>query len=535
MALCLATFFAAPVWAVDCVPASIGLWSQADVDNFQNEHGPCDRVLSLFIESADITNLNGLADLTEVGSSLQMQNNAALIDISGLASLVRVGRTLWIDNNNALTNLDGLSALTGVGEVLAFWDNDQLENIDGLSSLASTGATLGIFYNDRLENVDGLSSLTMVGHDENSSGGSEAFLHIAGNPSLTNLDGLSALVNVGNKSKYGGVIIYDNASLSNVNGLSALELVWGGMFIGENPVLMSVISSKVLTRLSDIEIHENNSLTTVHGPAALTNIGSLDIRDNDALTDLNDFGALTQIHGSLAITDNYALEDLSTFASLTSVGNRLDVRFNPSLAQCTALLRLIDPIDDSDPGPGEDNVPDVGGPVSLGGNLPGCNSVSQILASVTLDEINAGLNDAWFNLATDGQGFLIIVFPEIKEVFMAWFTYDTERPPADVAANLGEPGHRWLTAQGEYEENVAELILYATSGGVFDSQEPDPVTEPYGEIMLEFSTCNAGTVTYDITSINRQGVVPIERITLDNVSLCYLLGNQTMDTNLEGG
>jgi hypothetical protein len=42
-------------------------------------------------------------------------------------------------------------------------------------------------------------------------------------------------------------------------------------------------------------------------------------------------------------------------------------------------------------------------------------------------------------------------------------------------------------------------------------------------MTLEFSTCNAGTLNYDIASIDRRGVVPIERITLDNVPLCYLL------------
>ena len=31
---------------------------------------------------------------------------------------------------------------------------------------------------------------------------------------------------------------------------------------------------------------------------------------------------------------------------------------------------------------------------------------------------------------------------------MAWFTYDTELPPGVAQANLGDPGHRWLTAIG---------------------------------------------------------------------------------------
>jgi len=49
-------------------------------------------------------------------------------------------------------------------------------------------------------------------------------------------------------------------------------------------------------------------------------------------------------------------------------------------------------------------------------------------------EINPGLNDAWYNPATNGQGFLITVFPELKQLFLAWFTFDIERPAEDVIA-----------------------------------------------------------------------------------------------------
>ena len=142
-------------------------------------------------------------------------------------------------------------------------------------------------------------------------------------------------------------------------------------------------------------------------------------------------------------------------------------------------------------------------------------------------QISAGLNDAWYNPETDGQGFFIIVFPAIRKIFMSWFTYDTKRPSEDVTAILGEPGHRWLTAQGAFADNQASLDVHVTSGGIFDSAKPTPVSDQDGEILLEFSTCNRGTVTYDIPSIERQGVVPIERIALDNVALCYLLNSET--------
>ena len=137
--------------------------------------------------------------------------------------------------------------------------------------------------------------------------------------------------------------------------------------------------------------------------------------------------------------------------------------------------------------------------------------------------INQGMSDSWYNPATNGQGFFIIVWPQIKQMFLAWFTYDTERPPAGVTAQLGEPGHRWLTAQGSYVDGKAVLDVFVSEGGVFDSGTPAPQATNDGTMVVEFSTCNAGTILYDIPSINQQGEVPIERISLDNVTLCESL------------
>jgi hypothetical protein len=69
--------------------------------------------------------------------------------------------------------------------------------------------------------------------------------------------------------------------------------------------------------------------------------------------------------------------------------------------------------------------------------------------------INSGLNGAWYNPDTAGQGVFISVFPDSGQIFLAWFTYDMERPPESVSANLADPGHRWLTAFGAYDGNQA--------------------------------------------------------------------------------
>ena len=140
--------------------------------------------------------------------------------------------------------------------------------------------------------------------------------------------------------------------------------------------------------------------------------------------------------------------------------------------------------------------------------------------------MNAGLNDAWYNRVTDGQGFFITVFPELGLVSLAWFTYDTELPAGDASANLGDAGHRWLTALGPIDGNSAVMNIELTSGGLFDTATEIRHTDPVGSdgtITLTFDDCSSGLVEYDISSIGQQGSVPIQRIANDNIALCEAL------------
>ena len=107
-------------------------------------------------------------------------------------------------------------------------------------------------------------------------------------------------------------------------------------------------------------------------------------------------------------------------------------------------------------------------------------------------------------------------------VFLAWFTYDTERPPQDVTAFLGEPGHRWLTAQGLYEGDTAVLDVFLTSGMVFDSSEPpvDLVQLEGATIEIVWTDCEQGLVKYDIPLLGWMGEIPIERVAPDKVAAC---------------
>ena len=159
--------------------------------------------------------------------------------------------------------------------------------------------------------------------------------------------------------------------------------------------------------------------------------------------------------------------------------------------------------------------------------------MTDISTDVTLPEatfvMNAGLNDAWYNPVTSGQGFFITVFPALGLVNLAWFTYDTELPADESAANLGSPGHRWMTALGAIDRNTSVMNIEFASGGLFDEASEITRTDPPGSdgtITLTFADCSSGTIVYDIPSISRQGTVPIQRVANDNVALCETLGTE---------
>jgi len=138
--------------------------------------------------------------------------------------------------------------------------------------------------------------------------------------------------------------------------------------------------------------------------------------------------------------------------------------------------------------------------------------------------INANLTDAWYYPGTTGQGFFVSVFPDQRQLFVGWFTYDSQLPADGVTAQIGDPGQRWLIAQGSYAGNQAELQVYSFSGGLFDEAPPQPDYDQIGSMLLQFEDCATGVVTYDLytgTSEARAGIIPIERVAPDNVTHCH--------------
>ena len=134
-ALLLPLLWVREVWAVDCPQEDYELTTQAEVDALGATG--CDSISgNLRIrDSTDITNVDGLANITSVEGSLLIYRNDALTNLDGLANITSVGGTLYIAWNFALTNLNGLAGLTSVGGDLYIGFNPILANCEAVAPL----------------------------------------------------------------------------------------------------------------------------------------------------------------------------------------------------------------------------------------------------------------------------------------------------------------------------------------------------------------------------------------------------------------
>lgn len=142
--------------------------------------------------------------------------------------------------------------------------------------------------------------------------------------------------------------------------------------------------------------------------------------------------------------------------------------------------------------------------------------------------INPAMNDAWFNPATNGQGFFMTVFPQYRIIFVSWYTYEAFHPEAGVASNIGDPSHRWYTAIGSIYGNEAFLELELTTGGLFNADQAVEQTYP-GSLYIRFDDCSNAIMAYDLPDLGISGQIPVTRIAQDNAPVCEVLGYYTGD------
>ena len=148
--------------------------------------------------------------------------------------------------------------------------------------------------------------------------------------------------------------------------------------------------------------------------------------------------------------------------------------------------------------------------------------------------LNSGLNGAWFNPETSGQGILMEYLPKSSAeeqdiAFMAWFTYDSEEPNENETTQVGAPGQRWLTGIGDANHELKSITfeITITSGGLFDNTQTVTHATGKGTMTITFEDCLNATATYTLTNSGFTGSFPLVRISPANENLCNRLSAES--------
>ncbi len=386
--------------AQSCLPDGISFHSQVDIDIFPLQHPNCTSVEGdVYLYGGDISNLQGLSNLTSIGGTLTITYTGTLPDLSGLNNLVSIGGNLVIEqttglltlnglnklatiggkfqvwNNGSLQNCNGLGALTDIGQDLDIRDCNALQNIDALLQLHTIGGSLIVAYNAALQHLDGLATLEKLGKNVeisynqslahfNALGKVETveILYVLNNPALTDLKGPDSLKTIKNELRIidnpalsdlsglsglnsvgAGLWLQNCAALTNLHGLEQLASVGGALVIDNNQSLVNVASLSSLTTIgAELRLSQNTALLNLDGLQNLDSLGySLEVTGNLQLTDIAGLSGLKIIAGGLYISGNNALTSLAGLENITSItGGDLNLTQNIALTDITALDKL---------------------------------------------------------------------------------------------------------------------------------------------------------------------------------------------------
>ncbi len=125
----------------DCLPHGFyHFYSQSYIDNFHLGFPNCTVIEEYaIIHGEDITNLNGLSQLTNVNGDIRIEGNPLLTSLNGLNNLTTINGDLWVSDNALLPNLQGLNGLNSIGEELMIGNypagNPLLTSLSGLDNV----------------------------------------------------------------------------------------------------------------------------------------------------------------------------------------------------------------------------------------------------------------------------------------------------------------------------------------------------------------------------------------------------------------
>lgn len=146
-------------------------------------------------------------------------------------------------------------------------------------------------------------------------------------------------------------------------------------------------------------------------------------------------------------------------------------------------------------------------------NNPNCTTGAAPTYDLSQQGITPGLNGAWYDAATPGQGLQVFASPANGNLlFLAWYTYEVDGQYAP-----GATGQRWFTVLGNYTPGMRGaygLQVLRTTGGTFDSAPRAQVPVQVGTVDIEFHSCSSASLTYNISG-RPSRTIALNRLTAD--------------------
>jgi len=348
-----------------CPPSgTITLSTQAEIDAFSTNYPNCTDLSELRVEGADISNLDGLSQLTRISDEpghLLISNCINLTNIQGLNNVEFVGN-LIITNNNSLISLDGLQNIDYVYGCLDIAYNQNLSNIQALNNFdfyLSDNAGYTCWW-EEYDPYYGYSYLH------------EYKIHIHDNTNLAECalqsfcnswfgSNFNWFYNNGSQEcNWGGyvqqaceanycisdVILETQADVDNFSmNYPCSDSILSRLYIGPATGTSDITDLSPLSQVTYVEglIIRNNSLLTslngleqiVMGQEQQLALGSLEINNNDALPNLD--GLTIDYVNNVEIIDNDVLIRLFTPGSCVDMQLDLTISDNALLDNITGF------------------------------------------------------------------------------------------------------------------------------------------------------------------------------------------------------
>ncbi|MFO7525297.1 MAG: hypothetical protein R6W68_07570, partial [Ignavibacteriaceae bacterium] len=244
---------------------NLTLRTQSEIDDF-NYSSVTGNLRITEMTSGNITNLNGLSELTTIGGDLSITQNRQLTTLNGLNNLTSIGGDLDIGGD--VYNIVALSNLNSISGDLGISHNRALTNLNGLEGITSV-LTFSLHSCSELTSIQALSNLSSV---EN--------ISINGSSNLSDFSGLEGITSVS------GYIRISGNSITSLNGLNNLSSIGGELSISNTDLLVSLDALSNLTSIgTDLTLNFNDVITNLNGFSNLSYIGGdLEIRRNPSLS-----------------------------------------------------------------------------------------------------------------------------------------------------------------------------------------------------------------------------------------------------------